>query len=92
MIGISRVYHGVHTVDQILNGWIWGFGVYMLFAEVWYYRICVWVHSVNKKKWYQLLWNTGTKVFILFYVSVYSAYFVGSNINPVDKEWIEKLN
>ena len=35
VIGVSRFYNGVHTYNQILSGWSWGFITYVSLSHVW---------------------------------------------------------
>ena len=39
LVAFSRIYHGVHTINQILNGWIWGTCLYKLFCDILYDEI-----------------------------------------------------
>ena len=43
MIAFSRIYHGVHTYNQILLGWGLGVLIYFLFCHVAYQRLTTFV-------------------------------------------------
>jgi len=83
LVAFSRIYHGVHTFNQIMNGFIWGVGLYMLYCDILYYHLCIFLHSINKKKWDYLLWNFGTKNFIIIYAMAIAMWIIGSIVHPM---------
>lgn len=36
---VSRIWHAVHTLNQLFSGIIWGYGLYYLFCYILYYEI-----------------------------------------------------
>lgn len=58
-IAFSRLYHGVHTYNQIFAGWGLGIGLYYLFCHVAYYRLTEFVRHTYKYSIKQLVWNRG---------------------------------
>ena len=91
IVAFSRIYHGVHTFNQIINGWIWGVGLYVLYCDILHFELCRFVHSLKQKPWNELIWNFGTKNFFFIYSLAVSMYFIGSYLNPVPQEWLKNI-
>ena len=59
-IALSRIYHGVHTYNQILLGWGLGVLLYILFCHVAYHPLTTFVKQTYKYSIKELAWNRGT--------------------------------
>lgn len=87
----SRIWHAVHTINQLFSGLIWGFGVYYLFCYILYYEIQKFVKSVRSRPMRKLIFNFGTKNFFILMSMGTAMYFIGSKFNPQPEEWEQKI-
>lgn len=39
LISFSRIWHAVHTINQLSGGWIWGYGLYYLYSKILYVEL-----------------------------------------------------
>ena len=81
-IAVSRIYHGVHTYNQIVLGWGLGFCVYWLFCHVAYARLTKYVSETHKYSIRELAWNRGSQVFYAFYAVAIFNFMFGELIHP----------
>lgn len=88
LVIFSRLYAGVHTLNQLLNGTIWGVTLYWLFTRVFYYRIAEFVADVKHMPIYKLFFNPIIGMFYLMYACMIMVYLMG----PGEEEhiWLEK--
>ena len=91
-IAFSRIYHGLHTYNQILSGWALGVFLYVLFCHVAYKQLTTFVSQTHKYSIKQLAWNKGTQVFYTFYGLAIVNVCFGELIHPQPQEWIDHLN
>lgn len=87
LTSFSRIWHAVHTLNQLFSGFIWGFGLYYLFCYILYYEIRRFVQSIREMSWRKLVVNFGTKNFFFFLSLGTALYLIGSWTNPMSKEW-----
>ena len=81
-IAFSRIYHGVHTYNQILLGWGLGVLLYVLFCHVAYVRLTRFVSKTYKYSIKELLWNRGAQIFYGFYGLAIFNFCFGELIHP----------
>lgn len=91
LVAFSRIWHAVHTLNQILNGFIWGTALYVLYCDILYYELCRFVHSLNKMNRKRLLWNFGTRNFLVIYSLAIAMYIIGSIVHPEPQEWRDNV-
>lgn len=91
MTCFSRIWHAVHTFNQLFSGLVWGFGLYYLYCYILYYEIRRFVKSVRTRSIYKLVFNFGTKNFFILMIMGTAMYFIGSHLNPLPEEWNEKM-
>ena len=89
LIAFSRIYHGVHTYNQILMGWTLGFSLYYFFCHVVYADIIRFCSQTHTYSWTKLLLNKGTCVFYSIYAMAIFNFLFGNMIHPMPKEWSE---
>ncbi len=92
MIAFSRIYHGVHTYNQILLGWILGVTLYFLFCHVLYNDMIRFVTRTHKYSARKLFFNPGTLVFYAIYAIAIFNFLFGNTIHPAPAEWSDKIN
>ena len=91
MIASSRIYHGVHTYNQILLGWGLGVPLYFFFCHAIYNDLIQFLSRLHTYTWSRLLFNKGTFVFYAIYaISIFNFLF-GNMIHPAPKEWFETI-
>ena len=91
MIAFSRIYHGVHTYNQILLGWILGVTLHVFFCHVVYADMIRFISKTHKHSWSKLLFNKGTMVFYSIYAIAIFNFLFGDMLHPAPKEWIETI-
>jgi len=94
MIAASRIYHGVHTYNQILLGWILGVAIHYFFCRVVYTELITFVTRAHTYSLKQLLFNKGTFVFYTIYAIALFNFVFGDILHPAPTEWMDtiKLN
>lgn len=92
VVSFSRIWLGVHTLNQILNGWVWGTCLYVLFSDVLYGVICRFVHSVQKRRFDTLAINFGTKNFSFIFGLGSVIFYLAPETFPVPPSWLESIN
>ena len=91
LIAFSRLYHGVHTYNQILLGWIIGVSLYFFFCHVVYNDLIHFVQTTHKKSLCKLFFNKGTFVFYFIYAIAVFNFCFGDMIHPAPKEWTNTI-
>lgn len=81
-IGFGRIYNGVHTHNQVLAGYVWGFVIYYTFCHIFYLEIHQFITSIGKKTRYELYWNPLTQCYAICYGVAICLYFYGSHNHP----------
>jgi len=46
LIAFSRIWHAVHTLNQIFSGFIWGTALYVLYCDILYYELCRFIKNI----------------------------------------------
>ena len=92
VVSFSRIWLGVHTLNQILNGWVWGFSLQLLFTDILYYEICRFVHSIYKRSPGRLVYNFGTRNYVFIFFLGSAIFYFSFILHPTPKEWVNKLN
>ena len=92
IVGFTRIYHGVHTLNQIFGGWMWGTALYYLFSRILHFEICKFTNSVAKMSWRQLLFNFATRNFLFIYVVLIVIYYAGNIVYPVPIQWLDNIS
>ena len=92
MIAFSRIYHGVHTYNQILLGWILGVTLYFLFCHVVYNDLIFFISRTHTYTARKLLFNKGTFVFYSIYAIATFNFLFGNVIHPAPAEWSDTIN
>ena len=82
MIAFSRLYHGVHTYNQIMLGWGLGVALYFFFCHVVYNDLIRFVSKTHNHTWTKLIFNKGTMVFYTIYAIAIFNFFFGDIIHP----------
>lgn len=90
-MSFSRIYNGVHTYNQVLNGLVWGFFIYYTFSHVVFYELCRFVNKVEKKSPSQLIWNPFIYANIFLYIVATSLFLYNSSWYPTPLEWISNI-
>ena len=91
LIAFSRLYHGVHTYNQILLGWILGVALHVFFCHVVYADLIRFIKKTHKHTWSKLLFNKGTMVFYSIYAIAIFNFLFGDMIHPAPQDWIETI-
>lgn len=91
MIAFSRIYHGVHTYNQILLGWGLGLTLYVFFCHIVYDDLIRFTSKTHKRTWMKLIFNKGTMVFYIIYIIATFNFIFGDMIHPAPEEWIETI-
>jgi hypothetical protein len=91
LVGVSRIYHGVHTYNQILLGWAFGLFIFLTFCRILFVDIERFVLNINKMAYKDLIWNRGTQVALAIYVIAHLNFFYGDDLHPVPSHWKEKM-
>ena len=86
LISLSRIYMGVHTLNQILSGLISGLCINMLLCDIFYYEITRFVNQVSKKRFSKVVCNFGTQNFIFLYSIAIAMVIIGMVIYPMPLE------
>ena len=92
LIAFSRIYHGVHTYNQILLGWIFGVSLYYFFCHVVYNDIIRFCSNTDQKSCTRLFFNNGTFAFYAIYSIAIFNFCFGNVIHPAPKEWTETVH
>eukprot|EP00347_Sterkiella_histriomuscorum_P011520 403372139 len=90
-IGFGRIYNGVHTHNQVIAGYIWGFATYYTFTHLLQYEIYQFIMNVKNKSFPQLIWNPFTQGFVICYLVQVGLYFYGSKNNPTPQLWLDNI-
>lgn len=86
-VAFSRIYHGVHTYNQILQGWVLGAALFFLYSRILYRDITGFVTRVHCKSFRELLVNKGTCVYVALVCLANFNLLFGESIHPVPIEW-----
>jgi len=86
-IGVSRLYMGVHTLNQIFSGWILGLFIHILFCDILNDELTTFVHHVHRYSVWELFWNKGTISFYTFNLIAFFNFYFGETLHPVPAEW-----
>lgn len=93
VIGASRIYNGVHTYNQVISGFTWGFFTYYAFCQVYYTPISNFVIRLRDKNtqasW--LIWNPMIQMFIAAHFLAVLLYIKNLKFNPIPSEWIQAI-
>mmetsp|Transcript_30380 Transcript_30380/g.37396 ORF Transcript_30380/g.37396 Transcript_30380/m.37396 type:complete len:344 (+) Transcript_30380:343-1374(+) len=92
LIAFSRIYHGVHTYNQILLGWMFGISLYYFFCHVVYNDMIRFCSQTDRKTCSELFFNNGTFVFYAIYAIAIFNFLFGNLIHPAPEEWAETIN
>lgn len=57
VIGASRIYNGVHTYNQVIQGYVWGIVTYLTFCHICYDYICRFLENTKRKTVSELIFN-----------------------------------
>ena len=91
LVSFSRIYHGVHTLNQLLNGWVWGVALSYFFTDIYYDELVRFFFKIPTLSYYKLAWNKGTKIFYLSYIVGTFLWAVGRIINPIPDVWFANI-
>jgi membrane-associated phospholipid phosphatase len=91
LIAFSRIYHGVHTYNQILLGWALGGALHYFFCHVMYRDLTHFVGNIHRYSWKTLFFNKGTGFFYLIYAIAIFNFVFGEMIHPAPKEWADTI-
>ena len=89
LIAASRIYHGVHTYNQIILGWILGVALHFFFCHVVYTDLIGFLSKTHTFTLGQLIFNNGTFVFYTIYAIATFNFFYGDILHPVPAEWLD---
>eukprot|EP00347_Sterkiella_histriomuscorum_P018248 403346231 len=90
-IGFGRIYNGVHTHNQVIAGYIWGFATYYTFSHLIQYEIYHFIMKVKYMNTVKLIWNPLTQGFVVGYLIQICLYFYGSKHNPTPQLWLDNI-
>ena len=85
LIGLSRIYFGVHSLDQVISGWIVGFGMIFVLVQV-EEPLIRWLHTVHL--WAQIALSV--VVVLLFFGFI---QYVAPTLNAafqIPEQWTER--
>ena len=86
-VAFSRIYHGVHTYNQILAGWALGVFLHVMFCHVLYEDLRNFVKTAHKSTFAELVFNKGTAVFYVIVMLAVLNFLFGNHFHPVPAEW-----
>ena len=87
----SRIWHGVHTFNQLLNGSIWGYAVHYLFCHILHYDISSFIRNIRAKSARQLLLNPGTLTFLSILLLTSALSRISFLVRPPSQDWLENM-
>jgi len=90
-IAATRIYNGVHTIDQILNGWIWGFVIFYTCSIVFDKFLRNFVHRIRNRSALKLVWNAVTKMFLAGLVICLTCFVYINIYYSTPLEWFDNL-
>lgn len=90
-MGFGRIYNAVHTYNQVIGGYVWGYIIYYAFVHIFYYEIVKFINTLEKIKGNRLYWNTLTQGFLMTYFVSIVLYLFNSVAHPTPLQWIEGI-
>ncbi|CDW75497.1 pap2 superfamily phosphatase [Stylonychia lemnae] len=87
LIGMSRIYNGYHTYNQVLSGFIWGASLYYFTCKIIADYLIKFVRNFRFLHKNVLLWNPLTQFFVYGYLIQTLLYFYNVNYRPTPESW-----
>lgn len=87
ILGLSRIYNGVHTYNQVISGFTWGLITYTSLCHVFYQYITTFVTNVKTMSAWLLATSPFIRLFIASHLLAIGLYEYNIAFNPIPESW-----